>query len=404
MYSSKRTYKDFQIWIDEVMPKIIKNLGADVGKARYELELTNVFIMSNLYHVRLQFENKNGQNEELSMIIKSPIPDSKRILYIDLQFRNEMLFYQMYIRPDEIYARCFYVEERPPLNYVIALENINKRGYYSCPCVHDPPLEYTLAAMRELGRFHGKGYVMKEMQREKFFDIVSRIQEVRFTKRADNIYEFACNIKTLRAVEYLRSQGHDAVFCDKMEALFSNAFDEVMMKTVQPLEPLATLCHGDFTLTNILFKTEDDGQYRTMLIDFALIRYSTPAVDLSTYLFLSCSNEMRKDKFSEIMRAYHDALKEYLLDAGIKNIERYSYNALLDDFETGALFGYVIMCIFMPLILGYLSSETLIQEMFDLGALESVKKQKYSGGDELSKLLADTLLEMRDLGYLKHVL
>jgi len=400
--NSSRSYKDFQIWIDELMPKIIKNLGADVGKARYELELTNVFIMSNMYHVRLQFENKNGQNEELSMIIKRPIPDSKRILYIDLQFRNEMLFYQMYTRPDEIYARCFYVEERPPLNFVIALENVNERGYYSCPCVRNPPLEYTLAAMRELGRFHGKGYVMKELQREKFFDIVTRIQEVRFTKRADNIYEFSSNIKTLRVVEYLRSQGHDEVFCDKMEALFSNAFDEVMMKTVQPLEPLA-LCHGDFTLSNTLFNTEDD-RYRSMLIDFAFITYSTPVVDLSTYLYLCCTSEMRKDKFSEIMRAYHDALKEYLLDGGIKDIEKYSYNALLDDFERGALFGYVIACVFMPTLLGYLSPETLIQEIFDLGALESVKKQKYAGGDELSKLLADMLLEMRDLGYLKHVL
>jgi len=258
--------------------------------------------------------------------------------------------------------------------------------------------------MRELGRFHGKGYVMKEMQREKFFDIVTRIQEIRFTKRADNIYEFSSNIKTLRVVEYLRSQGHDAVFCDKMQALFSNAFDEIMTKTVQPLEPLATLCHGDFTLSNILFNTEDDRQYRSMLIDFASITYSTPVVDLSTYIYLCCTSEMRKDKFFEIMRAYHDALKEYLLDAGIKDIERYSYNALLNDFERGALFGYVIMCVFMPVLLGYLSPETLIQEIFDLGALESVKKQKYIGGDELSKLLADTLLEMRDLGYLKHVL
>jgi len=398
------SYEDIQRWFDEVMPKIIKNLGPDVEKARYQLEFTGNFIGSNIYHVRLQFENKtNGQNEELSMILKRPMPGLNQILYIDFQFHNEILFYQMYTQPDEIYAKCFYVEERPPIDSVIALENVNGRGYYHCPYICNSPLEYTLAAMRELGRFHGKGYVMKEMQREKFFDIVAQIQEVRFEKRMENIYEFGTNILTLRVVEYLRSQGHDAVFCDKMEAVFSNLYDR-LLKMVQPLEPLATLCHGDFTLQNILFKTKNDGQYRTMLIDFALIMYSTPAVDLSTYFFLNCSNEMRKDKFSEIMWAYHDALKEYLLDAGIKDIEKYSYNALLDEFRRGALIGYVGMCANVPILLGHLSPETLVQDIIDLGPLESMKKQKYVGGDEVSKILADTLLHMRDLGCLKHVL
>ncbi|XP_011692792.1 PREDICTED: uncharacterized protein LOC105452930 [Wasmannia auropunctata] len=400
------SHEDFQRWINDVMPKIIKNLGSDIDKVRYELpKFTDTFIMSNMYRVRLQFENKtNKQNEELSIIMKRPMPGFSQLARIDLQFYNEILFYQMYTRPNEIYAKCIYAEDRPPNDSVIALENVNGRGYYSCPCVYNPSLEYTLAAMRELGRFHGKGYVMKEMQPEKFFDIVERIQEVRYTKTAENLYEFQSNIKSVRAVEYLRSQGHDTVFCDKMEALLSNAFDEVMMKTVQPQEPLATLCHGDFTLDNILFKTEDNGQYRPMLIDFALIRYSTPVIDLSTHLFLSCTNEMRKSKFSEIMRAYYDALKEYLLDAGIQDIEKYSYNALLDDFRRGALFGFILMSVFVPVLLGHLSPETLVQEIVDLGVVESAKKQKYAGGDEVSKILADALLHLRDLGCLKHFL
>lgn len=398
--------EDFQSWIDKVMPKIIENLGTDVDKARYELSKSINLIMSIIYYVHLQFENKtNGQNEELFMVLKRPKQEMIQLDRIDFQFHNEILFYQMYIRPDEMhfYARCFYIDEQPtPGDSVIALENVNKRGYYSCPYVYNIPLEYTLAGMRELARFHGKGYVMKELQREKFFDIVARLQEVRYV-RIGNIYEIHFNIKATRAVEYLRRQGHDTVFCDKMEALLSNGFEEVMMKTVMPLEPLSTLCHGDPTLDNILFKAEEDGQYRAMLIDFALIRYSTPVVDLSTYLCFCCSNEVRKEKFPEIMRVYHDALKEYLLDAGIQDTEKYSYNALLDDFRKGALSGFILLSFFLPLILGYQKPEKVIQETLHLGVLESAKKQKYVG-DKVCKILADTLLHLRDLGCLKHVL
>ncbi|KYQ59376.1 hypothetical protein ALC60_01686 [Trachymyrmex zeteki] len=399
------SYESGQRWIDEIMPKIIKNLGSDIHKAQYELLESTGNFMSNIYRVRLLFENKiNRQNEELSMVLKRATSDFG--FNSDLQFRNEILFYQMYSRPDENYARCFYFEERSPTDFVIALENVNGQGYYSCPYnKYDPPVEYTLAAMRELGRFHGKGYVMKEMQREKFFDIATQIQEVRYTNKTESIYKFVCNIKTSRVVEYLRSQDHDAVFCDKMEALLSNAFEKVMIKTVQPLEPLATLCHGDFTLDNILFKTEDNkGQHLPILIDFALIRYSTPVIDLSTYLHLCCSNEMRKEKFLDFMQAYHDSLKEYLLNAGVQDIEKYSYNALLGDFKRGALFGFVVMCAFIPVILGYLNPEVIIQEILDLGPLESTKKQRYTGGDKVSKMLVDALLYLKDLGCLKHVL
>ncbi|XP_018394298.1 PREDICTED: uncharacterized protein LOC108773078 [Cyphomyrmex costatus] len=392
-----------------MMPKIIENLGPNIHKAQYELlESTGNFIISSIYCVRLQFENKtNRKNEELSIILKRPVLSARfnQIARTDLQFRNEILFYQMYSQPGENYARCLYFEERPPIDSIIALENINERGYYPCPYKYNPPVEYTFAAMRELGRFHGKGYVMKEMQREKFFDIVAQIQEVRFTNETENLYKIGCNMKTSRVVEYLRSQDHDAVFCDKMEVLLSNVF-EVMIKTAQPQEPLATLCHGDFTLSNILFKTEDNDEQLPLpvLIDFALIRYSTPVIDLSTYLHLCCSNEMRNEKFFEFMQAYHDSLIKYLLDAGIQDIEKYSYNALLVDFKRGALFGFALTCAFVPILLGYISPDVLVQEIIDLGPLEAMKKQRYAGGDEVSKLLADSLLYMRDFGCLNHIL
>ncbi|XP_011630628.1 uncharacterized protein LOC105422810 isoform X2 [Pogonomyrmex barbatus] len=407
--------KDLPKWIEETMMKIIEKLGPNVHKAQYELtEFNDNLIMSSLCYVRLQFENKtNEKNEELHVILKKPMKGFSQIAHIDDQFHNEILFYQKYVQPDEIdakkYARCLYFDERPPNDSIIALENVNQRGYYSCPYMYDSPgmdssMEYVLAAMRELGRFHGKGYVMKELQREKFFDIVAQCKEVRFAKYSENVYETLPNIQSIRAIEYLRKRGHDPTFCDKMETFLSEAFDKVMMKVVQPVEPLATLCHGDFILGNILFKTEDNGQYQPMLIDFALIRYSTPVVDLSTFLCLCCSNDMRRKYFFEIMRAYHDALRGYLLKAGFQNIEKYSYDALLDDFRRGALFGFVIASSFLFMILGHANMTVLVQDIINLGRLESAKKYKYAGGDELSKILADMLLHLKDLGCLKHVL
>ncbi|XP_028047031.2 uncharacterized protein LOC114254613 [Monomorium pharaonis] len=388
-------------WLNEVMSKIIDNLGPNIDEARYELSKSISFITAIIYYVRLQFNNtKKGQNEEFSMILKRPVQDYCQMSRIKQQFRNEMLFYQVYGRPDEnhFFARCFYVDERLPTDSVIALENVNEHGYYSCPKLYDAPLEYTLAAMRELGRFHGKGYAMKELRPKEFFDFVARLQKVRYVKEK-NVFEIIFNTFGTRGVEYLRRQGHDATFCDKMEALLSKGY-EVMMKTVEPLEPLSTLCHGDFTLSNVLFKTEKNGQYRAMFIDFALIMYATPVVDLSTYLCICCSNEERREKFSDIMRAYHDALIEYLLDAGVQVVEKYSYNAIFDDFKRGAIFGFIITSYFLSAILGYM--KPTVQEYSSMP--EIIKKHKYAGGDKVCKIIADMLLHLRDLGCLKRFL
>ncbi|XP_011702245.1 PREDICTED: uncharacterized protein LOC105458550 isoform X4 [Wasmannia auropunctata] len=346
-----------------------------------------------------KFKNKNGHNEELSIILKRPTQlENIRLLHeIDFQFHNEILFYQMYVQPGENFAKCFYANEQSSIDMMIALENVNKRGYCPCPYRYDPPLEYTLAAFREMGQFHGKGYVMKELQREKFFDIVKRIRKTRCDTTYG--YDIFINIIAPRAVEYLRNHGHDVTFCDKMEALLSNAFDEVMMKTIKPLEPLSTLCHGDFTLSNVLFKTEN-GRHDAILIDFALCTYSTPVVDLSTYLCLCCPNELKGDKFFGIMRVYHDALKNYLLDAGISDIEKYSYEALLDDFRRGALFGFVITSFFLSMLRG--CDVESRQTMATMEYEERGKLLRHYGGDEISKILANTLLHLKDLGCLNY--
>lgn len=185
-----------------------------------------------------------------------------------------------------------------------------------------------------------------------------------------------------------------------MESVLSNVFDGVMRKVAEPQEPLYTLCHGDFALSNILFKAEDNGQYQTMLIDFAFLKYGRPVIDLSTYLCVFCSNEVRKDKFDEIMRTYHDALQNYLLDAGIQNVEKYSYDALVDDYKKRSLFGYTIASIFFPILFGMFNVDAQCLENME----ETAEVYKQAGGDEVNKKLADLLLELRDSDCLKHFL
>jgi len=95
------------------------------------------------------------------------------------------------------------------------------------------------------------------------------------------------------------------------------------------------------------------------------------------------------------MLVYHDALKKYLVDAGISDIEKYSYEALLDDYRRGGLFGFLIASFFLPVLMGYSLNVNMEFE-------ENGKFLKQCGGDEISKILANMLLDLKDLGCLKY--
>lgn len=399
--------KDSEEWLKEAMSKIVENLGENVDEVQYETSKPVSAVMSTLYYVCVKFKNKTtNKNEEYSMLVKRDrdLSDLEMICSIDIQFNNEMLFYQMYTRPGDNFPRCFYVAKRSSShnNSVIALENVSKRGYAPCPYKYNAPLEYILAAVKEMGRFHGKGYIMKEQEPEKFFSLVKRLEEPRYNNKYSRLQSLL-DITATRAVRYLRTRDYNRDFCDKTEAFLSNAFEKVMMKTIEPLEPLSTICHGDFTLGNTLFKTEKDGQLgRAMLIDFGLLTYATPVIDLSTFLCLASSNELRKNKFLDILTAYYDELKTCLMEAKIQNIERYSYDALLNDYRRGALFGYVIASFYLMSLMGLLTVE--FDKIIKMSDEESAKVHEECGGDALSEILADMLLHLKDLGCLKHIL
>lgn len=250
--------ESLQRWIEKVVSEIIENLGSEMDKVRYELSNSIKLITSDIYYICVKFTSKvKGEDDELFMILKRPMQQkiARQIMNVDPQFHNEILFYSMYAQSDENFAKCLYVDERSD-DFVVALENVNKKGYYPCLYEYDAPLEYILAAVREMGRFHGKGYVMKEQQREKFFNIVKRLHETRYDSTKHS-FKFFINFVAPRAIEYLRNQGHDAIFCNKMEIVLPNAFDLIMMKMVEPVESLSMLRHDDLTLTNILFKMMD---------------------------------------------------------------------------------------------------------------------------------------------------
>lgn len=393
--------------LDRLIAKVVSSVDKNLTDVRYELlSPDDSFFMSSMFFVKITgTSNTEGsaKTKTMSIVVKQPprSPAVREMMLSDAQFHNEILFYKRYIGDSEDLPRFIYAEENPPMDTVLVLENICQWGFGLCQWKYNAPLEYTLAAFREIARFHAKGYTMKERRRDDFFKFVGNLWETRYEKNTENNMKVVIESTSVRGVEYLRDQGHDEKFCDKLEAHLSKAYNSVVLKSIEAEEPLATLCHGDFTLNNTFFKRES-GELRAMFIDFALTRYGSPTIDLSTYLCLHCAEDLDKELLDDVLKVYHDSLEQCMLENGIMDCDKYSYEALVEDFKKKGLLGFIVASFFLPMLMG--KCDQTPEEMAETDMEEWAKTLHDLGGDEISAILGRMLLKLHEFGCFDHVM
>lgn len=403
-------------YFNAFVPKLASHLRHDFDKFEYEFsQPENSIFSSAIYFLTIKFwinnDNRNKDKKEpkttiMRFVAKTSITTEavQQIVNTEKHFHNEVLFYRNYATENDNYPKCIYIEVGDLHETSLILEDVSNRGYTLHPQKVDLPMDDIFAVMKEIGRFHAKGYIMKEQQPEKFFKLINDIQECRYNDENKEVlhhYKYLINHVGVRPVVYLREHNYDRNVCDKLEKFLKDAYDNITLKTIKPVEPLAVFCHGDFTINNMLFN-KNEKEARVLLIDFALIRYGSPTIDLSTFLCLSCINQVNYNNISMVLRVYHDELTRCLKENGLIDLDKYSYEAFYNDYVENALFGFTIATFFLHMLIN--KNYPKISDLLDKSIEEISDLTLTSGDDEVSKLLADLLLDLKQLGCFNHVL
>lgn len=116
-------------------------------------------------------------------------------------------------------------------------------------------------AVRELGKFHGECYALKESNRGLFHIITKSFKEARFAVDCDEIYCAMLKTSPKRGTQAVREDAKlrqliPEDFLKKIEHLTDDPWN-YFKKCVEPHEPLAIICHGDFLRNNIAFQFDE---------------------------------------------------------------------------------------------------------------------------------------------------
>jgi Ser/Thr protein kinase RdoA (MazF antagonist) len=120
-----------------------------------------------------------------------------------------------------------------------------------------------------------------------------------------------------------------------------------------------TLCHGDLWRGNLMFK-DGPGGPECLLVDFQMLRYASPCLDLAMLLYVHATPETRIRFETPLLERYYLTFREALLDAGLAVPD---HKRFLEDYEARRLFGMTCVALRWP--------AAVVTKLNDPRALES---------------------------------
>lgn len=349
--------------------------------------------MSDLMLVDIKFED---DSDPIHVLVKRWPNVEADVIIFKAMFDNEIEFYTRYASSCTNRLPKLYHFHYSNQDSFLVIENVNYRGFHLSKKAFDLDLDHIMACVKEIAIFHSCGYEMKLKKPDEFKQFISKICDWKYDTNNTKFMGYV-NAMATRGLKYLNSIKYDPDFCTKMEQVLGNSFG-VLTDCHQKVEPLATLCHGDFLRNNILFRV-GKGTVDAMLIDFATIKYSTPSMDLSTFFYMSCSRLDILHNFQEIFELYCSILHKCLREKGVP-VENFGTKVLMEDYKRNAIQGYIIATFYLSNVIYGKPEGHYFNDPLDKYIVSSMKL----GGEKHTMLLAEMLIDLRSLGYLDRFL
>ncbi|XP_045509364.1 uncharacterized protein LOC123704917 [Colias croceus] len=301
----------------------------------------------------------SGYQHSTTLIAKGLVRDLllRKTLQCAKFFAREILFYSKVLpklveiqtslgakeRIQNYLPICFYNYCDGKNDYFV-LEDLAERGFSSIS--HNHTDVEKAGILRAIAHFHATSIAMRLRNPEVFYQLVKQCPESYYTEDRRVWYckylKSALDVDKLVIAEY---ENIDSIYYKKFMSVFNSDVYKQLMEITSTLSEHPVLNHGDCWSPNFM-KSKD----QVVVFDFQLIRFCSPATDLSSFLLCNLTGNRRKDDFVKSVDLYHNYLGYFLHDMNLDVNKIFPRHVLDEELRKYGKYGFYTNLTSIPLI------------------------------------------------------
>ncbi|XP_044739798.1 uncharacterized protein LOC123301129 [Chrysoperla carnea] len=167
---------------------------------------------------------------------------------------------------------------------------------------------------------------------------------------------------------------------DQIQEKFNEIFDR-MPDEIKPKEnKYHVISHGDLWANNIMFSYENNVPKQCCMVDFQILRYLPPTVDLQFFLIVNFSPSLRAKHYRELLEYYYQQLSQELNVFGLDSNNIYPEEIFEKQYADTMVLTMTLACLYkvfllMPRMSTYLSDPGHSQEVMYGNRAKYIKKE-----------------------------
>ncbi|CAB3383858.1 Hypothetical predicted protein [Cloeon dipterum] len=258
-------------------------------------------LMALIYRVRATGRLARAEKARASFVVKhTPRNKARRDVFdVPMLFANEHSFYENVV--PALSRHCgplavakFFHSITDGEHDALILEDLKEQSFRLADRRKGLDLRHCRVVLAALARLHAASFVLKEKNAAAFEQLRPRVKDMFWD--ADREFAFkpfttSCFEETLRTLKaYFGGDDHENKYIEAFLRLSERGYDFIAASVRSTASRLQVVTHGDCWTNNLLFKYADeqpDSPSDVRFLDYQLTRITTPAADVTYFLFTS---------------------------------------------------------------------------------------------------------------------
>ncbi|XP_028155486.2 uncharacterized protein LOC114349347 isoform X4 [Diabrotica virgifera virgifera] len=313
---------------------------------------------SDMVFAKIRLADSDQKLQEHHLAIKFSKASMRKFEVFRNIYKNELLFYKDIIelfndhqikqkvsQPFIAVPKCHATLSDDNVD-IILLENLYQQGYM----LHDRQLGMNMnhlkLLMKSFAKLHALSLSLKEHRNESFLKILEN--EFITKKNANTDISDFFNSSVAKVSKVLKEAKRLDLFT-KFDQLMEKGASEIISNIVNEKPEQSVIVHCDCHNNNFMFKYKDNNKenpHDIAIIDWQIIRYHSPVIDLS-YTLYAVASKPEINESTALLKYYHEELTNFLAELGNDANSIFPYSVLMDHWRKYSIFGFVQGCCYM---------------------------------------------------------